>query len=92
MDNNLFQANTSTNQGNTNQGQANKVSFLNHVNDHIVHICISHYDGKLYWESLYYIISINIDVNYNTTYLPNSNSNPQKTPNLFFILLTSYVL
>jgi hypothetical protein len=42
MDNNLFQANTSTNQGNTNKGQANKISFLNHVNDHIMHIWISH--------------------------------------------------
>jgi hypothetical protein len=92
MDINLIQANTSTNQGNTNKGPANKVSFLNHVNDNIMHIWISHYEGKLYWESLYYIISINIDVNDNITYLPNFNSNPKKKPNLFFILLTSYVL
>jgi hypothetical protein len=49
-------------------------------------------EGNLYWESLYYIISINIDVNDNITYLLNSNSNPKKKPYLFFILLTSYVL
>jgi hypothetical protein len=79
----LIQANTSTNQGNTNKGQSHKVSFLNHVNDNIVHKWISHYEGKSYWESLYYIISINIDVNDNITYLPNINSNLKKNQTCF---------